>query len=87
MLEVEAGGEPLLLVRVDDALYAVGALCTHAVGYLADGELEGFEIVCPLHAGSFDVRTGAATRETAEEPLPCYRVRIDGNDVTVEIPS
>jgi nitrite reductase/ring-hydroxylating ferredoxin subunit len=53
------------------------------VGYLEDGELVGFEVFCPLHAGAFDVRTGAPTRLPATVPLACYPIEIEGDDVLV----
>jgi nitrite reductase/ring-hydroxylating ferredoxin subunit len=39
-----------------------------------------------MHAGRFDLRTGAATHEPAETPVPSYPVRVDGDDILIDIP-
>jgi len=39
-------------------VYATQAACPHRNGPLADGLLGGTKIVCPLHARTFDLRTG-----------------------------
>jgi NADPH-dependent 2,4-dienoyl-CoA reductase/sulfur reductase-like enzyme/nitrite reductase/ring-hydroxylating ferredoxin subunit len=74
-----ARGEPVLLVRNGDQLYAVGASCTHYGGPLAEGRATGDSIRCPWHHACFDLRTGAPLRAPALNPLPCYDVeRADG---------
>lgn len=76
LVEAAAGahGGDVLLVRIDGTVYAVDAVCTHALGYLDEGERDGYEVECPLHRARFDVRTGAVTQRPATEPLRCYRV-------------
>jgi len=86
MCQFEVDGQEILCVDVAGTIHAVSALCTHAMGFLEDGDLEGFEIVCPLHSAAFDVRTGAVTRPPAERALTCYRVHVEGDDVLVEWP-
>jgi len=58
--------------------------CTHGEASLADGEIEGDEIVCPFHRGAFDIRTGQATRAPCLHPLATYAVEIVDGMVTVE---
>ena len=48
-----------MVCRVQGVLYALEDLCSHAETTLSDGLLNGYQIVCPLHGASFDVRTGA----------------------------
>lgn len=57
--EVLVGGEALVLCRVDGVVHALDAVCPHAGGPLAEGDLDGHELVCPWHGWPFDVRTGA----------------------------
>ena len=85
---VEHGDHEILVLAVGDCIYAVGNICTHDEVWLDDGVLhpDTCEIECPMHEGRFDLRTGLATHEPAEQPLPCYAVRVDGDDVLVEIP-
>jgi nitrite reductase/ring-hydroxylating ferredoxin subunit len=81
-------GEDILLVRMGESVYAVGNECTHEYIWLDDGILhaETCEIECPMHEGRFDLRTGEATHEPCEVPLPSYPVRLEGDDVLVGLP-
>src|SRR5215471_2626792 len=66
---IELEGVKIGLFRVDDEIHALDDICTHGAAMLSDGEFEGHEVECPLHAGLVDVRTGRAlsapvTRDT-----------------------
>lgn len=75
----EAGGDPVILVRRGGEVYAVGGLCTHYSGVLADGIVVGTTVRCPLHHACFDLKTGEALRAPALSPLPWWSVeRRDG---------
>jgi nitrite reductase/ring-hydroxylating ferredoxin subunit len=84
---IEHGEHEILVLALGDCIYAIGNICTHDEVWLDDGTLhpESCEIECPMHEGRFDLRTGAATHEPAERRLPTYPVRLDGDDVYVEI--
>ena len=82
---VEVDGIEVLLCNVDGTLYAVADVYTHDGGPLDQGELEGSRIMCPRHGALFDVTTGAALTLPAVIPLPTYAVRVDGDDVYVEV--
>ena len=74
MLLGHARSEPVLLVRRGDELFAVAAQCTHYGGPLAKGLLVGDTVRCPWHHASFCVKTGAAVRAPALNPLACWTV-------------
>ena len=72
MLLGHAAGEAVLLARQGDAIFAVGATCTHYSGPLAEGLLAEGTVRCPWHHACFDLRTGAA-RPPALERDPVLR--------------
>ena len=79
MLAGHAGGEPVLLARRGEDVFAIGAVCTHYSGPLADGLIVGETVRCPWHHACFSLRTGEALRAPALNPVSCWRVeRRDG---------
>jgi nitrite reductase/ring-hydroxylating ferredoxin subunit len=84
MKAVEVADENICIVNVNGNYYAIGNICTHEGGPLADGTLEGYEVECPWHGSKFDVRTGKVTNPPADMPEPSYEVNIDGNNILVK---
>jgi glycine betaine catabolism B len=84
MKEVEVNGQNICLVNVAGKYFAIGNICTHEGGPLADGALEGYEVECPWHNSKFDVRTGEVTSPPANEPEPAYEVKVDGNNILIK---
>lgn len=74
MLQGHADGEPVLLIRRDGELFALGALCTHYGAPLAEGLLVDGTIRCPWHHACFSLRDGRVLRAPARDPLPRWRV-------------
>jgi len=82
---VTVNGTEVLLCNVAGEIYAIEDVCTHDGGELDQGELDGCRIMCPRHGAYFDVRTGTALTLPAILPVPTYKVRLDGDDIYVEI--
>ena len=83
MLIGQLKGEPLLLVRQGEDVFAVAAGCSHYGAPLADGILVGHELRCPYHHASFDVRTGEAVGPPALRPIAAWEVSREGTRVKV----
>ena len=85
-LETGTPGRPLALYKVEGNVYCTGNLCTHSEAFLSDGYLEGFEIECPLHGARFDIRTGHVLCQPASKDIRRYPVKVEGEDVLVDLP-
>jgi len=75
--------EEAILTRRGDAYFAVGAQCTHYHGALALGLVVDDTVRCPLHHACFSLRTGAALRAPALDPIACWRAERVGGKVFV----
>ena len=82
---VEAGGKKIALFNVDGDYCAISDTCTHHGGPLSEGELAGKEVTCPWHGAVFDVTTGEVLGPPAMEGVACYKVRVAGNSIEIEI--
>jgi 3-phenylpropionate/trans-cinnamate dioxygenase ferredoxin subunit len=85
MLEVMVGSRNILLCHTREGWFAVDNVCTHADAKLSEGRLRKARLICPLHGGSFDCRTGAAIGGPAVLPLGSYAVRLSGDNVEIAI--
>jgi len=83
MKAVEVAGEKICVANVEGKYYAIGNVCTHVGGPLAEGTLEGYEIECPWHGSKFDVRSGEPTRPPAKRPEPTYEIKVEGNNLLI----
>jgi 3-phenylpropionate/trans-cinnamate dioxygenase ferredoxin subunit len=81
----DVNGEDLLLTLLDGTIHAMSNICTHDYAELNEGDVEGFEVVCPLHLARFDMRTGEATTPPAYEALQVFPVQVVDGNVQVEI--
>ena len=83
------GPEAIAVVRFEGEVFAIEDVCSHAEVALTDGEVEEFDgaptIECALHGSCFDLRTGEPTNLPATEPVPVYPVRVEGDDVLVDV--
>ncbi len=82
---VEIGYEDIALCNVGGEIYAIANLCTHDNGPLGEGYLDGEEIECPRHGARFSVRTGEVKVLPAIIPIPTFEVKIEGDEVWVDV--
>jgi nitrite reductase/ring-hydroxylating ferredoxin subunit len=83
-LQIKADN-PIAVFHVGDKFFATDDTCTHAKFSLAEGYLEGDEVVCALHEARFCLRTGRVLTPPATVALKTYPVRIEGGDVFIEV--
>ncbi|MEV5783407.1 bifunctional 3-phenylpropionate/cinnamic acid dioxygenase ferredoxin subunit [Streptomyces sp. NPDC048448] len=76
---------PIAVFNADGELYAVDDTCTHQDASLSEGWLEGCLVECPLHAASFDLRTGQPTCLPARRPVRTHRVTVDDGIIHVHL--
>ena len=78
-MTVDVAGETVALFRGESGdFFATQDSCTHEQWSLGtDGEVEGDEVVCPLHMARFDLRTGKALCLPATLAMKTYAVVVD----------
>jgi len=83
MKRVDIRGRRILLANVDGHYCAADDTCTHEEASLSTGVLKGELVRCPLHGSRFNVCTGKALEEPAEENLRTYPVRLEGERILI----
>src|SRR5256714_2223355 len=69
-----AGGEPAIVVRRGQEVFAIGSSFTHYGGPLGEGLVVGETVRCPWHHARFCLRTGEALGAPALNPVSCWKV-------------
>ena len=75
---VVISGDPVMVHRAPDAVYAIGAVCSHAGGPLEEGTVSEDCVECPWHQSVFDLRDGSVVHGPATMPQPGYEARVSG---------
>ena len=84
MRGLEMNGDRILLVNLDDQIYAYADTCPHQKSRLSEGTLTGKVIRCARHHWEFDVCTGNGLNPQ-NTCLKSFPVRIDGQYIFVDI--
>ena len=96
---VEAGGNDLVLAKVEGRFYAADDRCPHMWSRMSMGRLEGTVIECHEHRSRFDLTDGHVLEWTnwtglllkvanllrAPRPLRVFRVEVKDGRVRVEV--
>jgi 3-phenylpropionate/trans-cinnamate dioxygenase ferredoxin subunit len=83
----EVDGVPVAVVRIDDEVYAIGDICSHANVSLSDGEVwcEEKELECPKHSSAFSLITGVPSTLPATQPVAVYRAEVVDSHVMIGV--
>ena len=83
---VTVNDKSLVVLRVNDAVYAIANTCPHAGRPLEEGEVRGLTITCPFHGYAYNLRNGKnLDHPEFEPPVPTFPVRIEDGKVQVAI--
>jgi 3-phenylpropionate/trans-cinnamate dioxygenase ferredoxin subunit len=85
-LFIETEEQTIILLAVGESYYAIRDICTHDDGPLGDGDLDGFQLICPRHGARFDIRTGEALTLPAMIDAPVYPVRVVEGIIEIGVP-
>ena len=85
MLDFDHGEKKMLLANINGKVYATDRICTHAEADLTTGILTDEGVTCPLHLSTFNLETGVPQNLPAEKPLETYNVKIEQNEIYVEV--
>ena len=87
--KVDVAGLAVSIVRIDDDVYAIGDVCTHAEVSLSDGEVwcDERELECPKHGSAFSLETGEPSTLPATQPVPVFDASVVDGQVVVTVSS
>ncbi|MDT8843707.1 non-heme iron oxygenase ferredoxin subunit [Paraburkholderia fungorum] len=84
MKRVDAEGlQSLAVFNVGSQFYVTSNICTHNVAVLTDGYFEGEIVECPLHGGSFNVKTGEPCSFPCEIPIKTYETVVENGKIYI----
>jgi toluene monooxygenase system ferredoxin subunit len=84
MLALDLRGNSILLVNIDDHIYAYANACPHQKSRLNEGTLIGKTLRCARHHWEFDVCTGRGINPESA-CLKAFPVSIEGSDILLNL--
>jgi toluene monooxygenase system ferredoxin subunit len=84
ILSLDVGGNSILLVNVDDHIYAYADACPHQKSPLSEGSLIGKTLRCGRHHWEFDVCTGYGINPQ-NACLKVFPVSIESRDILLDL--
>lgn len=85
MFSFDFEDKKILVVNLDGKIYATDRICTHQEADLSLGFLSPQGVRCPLHLSVFDLKTGIPQNPPAETPLKTYNIKLDKDEIYVEV--
>ncbi len=86
MKTVVVGGKKLAIANVDGDFFAIDDTCSHAQCSLGtEGFIDDNVVTCGCHGATFNVTSGKVMSLPAVTDVASYPIKINGEDVLVEI--
>lgn len=82
-VRVDVEGAAVMLLKHDDGIHVIGAICPHLGGPLDEGEIDGETVTCPWHASVFCLTDGRLLHGPATAPVQAYDVRVQKGRVSI----
>ncbi len=81
------GGVAVAVVRIDDDVYAIGDVCSHANVSLSEGEVwcDEKELECPKHGSTFSLLDGEPVTLPATQPVPVFEAAVVDGQIVVTV--
>lgn len=84
--KVSVEGMDIAIFNLEGVFYAISDTCTHEQASLSEGEIDGDNIICARHGATFNIKTGEVVALPAIIPASTYRVKVEGENIMLEIP-
>ena len=82
---VRVGARRIAVYRIGDEFFAVKNICPHEGNPLHHAPAENGAAVCRAHGWRFDLKSGQCLRGDRETRVAVYRVKVDGDEVLVNL--
>jgi nitrite reductase (NADH) small subunit len=82
--EFTVGDRVICVANVEGAISAMDNVCLHRGGPLAQGVIEGSDVICPWHGWAWNTRTGEAGHSPAAK-VEVYPIKVENGDVLIKI--
>ncbi len=75
----------IAITRIGSEFFAFEDNCSHDGEEISSGELVDGVITCPRHFAKFSIRDGSVLQFPATEPLTIYPIKVEGNEIFVDL--
>lgn len=82
---VDVKGQPVLLLKRGEKIYAIGAVCSHYGGPLEKGKLINDTVQCPYHYSRFSLEDGRVREGPSTAPVPVYENQVVGGQIQIRL--
>ncbi|MCB0966101.1 MAG: non-heme iron oxygenase ferredoxin subunit [Ilumatobacter sp.] len=88
-LRLVHGGRAMVVVRLDDEVFALEDRCSHQDVPLSQGEVDSGHrtIECWKHGSRFSLDDGAPSGLPATRPVPTYSASVEGDEIVIVLPA